>query len=415
MSGPDTISINTGQEGTAKQQIQAYISRLKSGDMGALPAVGALLLLLALFSSLSPFFFTTMNIANLLTQAATLTMLAAALVFVLMLGEIDLSAGVTAGTGMAIFVKLNSVDGWPWLTSFLLAFIFAMLIGTFLGFFVAKIGVPSFVMSLAVYIALPGVMLLILGEGGLLRLEVPEIKAIMNTNLPLWGGWALLAVIALTTFGMGFWDRTRRLKSNLPARPLSLLIAKVAFILAFGGALVYFLNLPRSLVATSSIQGVPTVVPIVILILFLATFALDRTKFGRYMYAVGGNPEAARRAGIKVTNIRITAFIVCSMLAMVSGVFNVSRIGNVESSAGRTIVLAGVAAAVVGGVSLFGGRGRIAHAAIGALVIASIDNGLGLLGMPAGIAFIITGAVLLIAATADALARKRSGGSIMRT
>jgi D-xylose transport system permease protein len=237
----------------------------------------------------------------------------------------------------------------------------------------------------------------------------------MNTNLPLWGGWALLAVIALTTFGMGFWDRTRRLKSNLPARPLSLLIAKVAFILAFGGALVYFLNLPRSLVATSSIQGVPTVVPIVILILFLATFALDRTKFGRYMYAVGGNPEAARRAGIKVTNIRITAFIVCSMLAMVSGVFNVSRIGNVESSAGRTIVLAGVAAAVVGGVSLFGGRGRIAHAAIGALVIASIDNGLGLLGMPAGIAFIITGAVLLIAATADALARKRSGGSIMRT
>jgi D-xylose transport system permease protein len=415
MSGPDTISINTGQEGTAKQQIQAYISRLKSGDMGALPAVGALLLLLALFSSLSPFFFTTMNIANLLTQAATLTMLAAALVFVLMLGEIDLSAGVTAGTGMAIFVKLNSVDGWPWLTSFLLAFIFAMLIGTFLGFFVAKIGVPSFVMSLAVYIALPGVMLLILGEGGLLRLEVPEIKAIMNTNLPLWGGWALLAVIDLTTFGMGFWDRTRRLKSNLPARPLSLLIAKVAFILAFGGALVYFLNLPRSLVATSSIQGVPTVVPIVILILFLATFALDRTKFGRYMYAVGGNPEAARRAGIKVTNIRITAFIVCSMLAMVSGVFNVSRIGNVESSAGRTIVLAGVAAAVVGGVSLFGGRGRIAHAAIGALVIASIDNGLGLLGMPAGIAFIITGAVLLIAATADALARKRSGGSIMRT
>jgi D-xylose transport system permease protein len=193
------------------------------------------------------------------------------------------------------------------------------------------------------------------------------------------------------------------------------LIAKVVAIGALGGVVVYVLNLPRSLVITNPIQGVPTVVPIVLLILFIGTFVLDRTKFGRHMYAVGGNPEAARRAGIKVNKIRITAFIVCSSLAMVSGVFNVSRIGNVESSAGRAIVLAGVAAAVVGGVSLFGGRGRLAHAAIGALVIAVIDNGLGLLGMPAGIAFIITGTVLLIAATADALARKRSGGSMMRT
>jgi D-xylose transport system permease protein len=415
MTGPDTISINTGQEGTAKDQIRAYLSRLKSGDMGALPAVGALILLLAIFSGLSPYFLTNINIANLFTQAATLTMLAAALVFVLMLGEIDLSAGVTAGTGMAIFVKLNSVDGWPWVTSFVLAFVFALAIGTFLGFFVAKVGVPSFVMSLAVYLALPGVMLLILGDGGLLRLEVPEIKAIMNTNLPLWGGWALLAIVLVITFGMGFWDRTRRLKANLPARPLSLLIAKVVAIGALGGVVVYVLNLPRSLVITNPIQGVPTVVPIVLLILFIGTFVLDRTKFGRHMYAVGGNPEAARRAGIKVNKIRITAFIVCSSLAMVSGVFNVSRIGNVESSAGRAIVLAGVAAAVVGGVSLFGGRGRLAHAAIGALVIAVIDNGLGLLGMPAGIAFIITGTVLLIAATADALARKRSGGSMIRT
>jgi D-xylose transport system permease protein len=342
-------------------------------------------------------------------------MVAAALVFVLMLGEIDLSAGVTAGTGMAIFVKLNSVDGWPWLTSFALAFVFAIAIGTFLGFFVAKVGVPSFVMTLAVYLALPGVMLLILGDGGLLRLEVPEIKAIMNTSLPIWAGWSLLGVVLAITFGMGYWDRSRRIKAGLPARPISLLIAKVVALAVIGGGVVYFLSLQRSLVATNPIQGVPTVIPIVLLILFIGTFVLDRTKFGRHMYAVGGNPEAARRAGIKVNQVRITAFIVCSSLAMISGVFNVSRIGNVESSAGRTIVLAGVAAAVVGGVSLFGGRGRLAHAAIGAMVIAMIDNGLGLLGMPAGIAFIITGSVLLIAATADALARKRTGGSILRT
>ncbi|CAB4618893.1 MAG: ABC transporter permease [Actinobacteria bacterium] len=409
----DNITINTGQEGSALDQIKAYGSRLKSGEMGALPAIGALILLVALFSSLSPYFLTVMNFANLLNQAATLMMLSAALVFVIMLGEIDLSAGVTAGTGMAIFVKLN-LEGWPWQASFALAFALALATGWVLGYFVAKIGVPSFVVSLAFYLAFPGVALIILGEGGVLRVEVPEIKAIMNTNLPLWGGWALLAVSIALTFAMGLWDRTRRLKANLPARPLSLLIAKVAALAVLGSAGVILLNQPRSLVAVNPIAGVPTVIPIAVFVLFVGTFMLDRTKFGRYMYAVGGNPEAARRAGIKVAKIRITAFMICSFLAMISGVFNVSRIGNVESSAGRAIVLSGVAAAVVGGVSLFGGRGRLVHAAIGAFVIAIIDNGLGLLGMPAGIAYIITGGVLLIAATADALARRRSGGPIIR-
>jgi D-xylose transport system permease protein len=183
----DNITINTGQEGSALDQIKAYGSRLKSGEMGALPAIGALILLVALFSSLSPYFLTVMNFANLLNQAATLMMLSAALVFVIMLGEIDLSAGVTAGTGMAIFVKLN-LDGWPWQASFALAFALALATGWVLGYFVAKIGVPSFVVSLAFYLAFPGVALIILGEGGVLRVEVPEIKAIMNTNLPLWGG-----------------------------------------------------------------------------------------------------------------------------------------------------------------------------------------------------------------------------------
>lgn len=410
----DSITIKTGQEGSVSEQVRAFGSRLKGGEMGVLPAVGALLILVALFSALSPYFMTTINIANLFTQAATLAMLAAALVFVLMLGEIDLSAGVTAGTGMALFVKLNSVDGWPWGISFAIAFLVAILVGSFLGFFVAKVGVPSFVMSLAVYLALPGVMLLILGDGGLLRLEVPEIKAIMNTNLPVWAGWAFLAICTAVTFAMGLWDRSRRLRANLPVRPIAFLLAKVIGFAILGGVGVFFLNLQRSLLPTNPIQGVPTVIPIVVFILFIGTFVLDRTRFGRHMYAVGGNPEAARRAGIKVTNIRISAFIICSFLAMISGVFNVSRIGNVESSAGRAIVLSGVAAAVVGGVSLFGGRGRLAHAAIGALVIAVIDNGLGLLGLPAGIAFIITGSVLLIAATADALARKRSGGPLIR-
>jgi len=410
----DQITIKTGQEGSALDQIKAYGSKFRSGEMGAVPAIAALLLLLVIFNFVSPYFLTTINIANLFVQSATLMMLSAALVFVIMLGEIDLSAGVTAGTGMAVFVKLNQL-GWSWPLTLALAFVIGLATGWFIGFFVAKIGVPSFVISLALYLAFPGVMLIILGEGGVLRLEVPEVSAIMNTNLAVWQGWLMLAICLVLTFAMGYWDRSRRLKAGLPARPLSLLIYKVAAIGVLGGAGVYILNLSRSLNPLFPVQGVPTVIPIALFILFVGTFVLDRTKFGRYMYAVGGNPEAARRAGIKVAKIRIYAFMICSFLAMISGVFNVSRIGNVESSAGRAIVLSGVAAAVVGGVSLFGGRGRLVHAAIGAFVISIIDNGLGLIGIPAGVSFIVTGIVLSVAATVDALSRKRSGGSLTRT
>lgn len=410
----DQITIKTGQEGSTLDQIKSYGSRFRSGEMGAVPAIAALILLLLIFNFVSPYFLTTINIANLFVQSATLMMLSAALVFVIMLGEIDLSAGVTAGTGMAIFVKLNQ-QGVDWPIGLAIAFALGLATGWVLGFFVAKIGVPSFVISLAFYLAFPGVMLIILGEGGVLRIEVPEIIAIMNTNLPLWGGWVMLGVSLLVTFAMGYWDRSRRLKAGLPARPLSMLWLKVAAIAVLGGGGVLLLSQSRSLNPLFPVQGVPTVIPIALFILFVGTFVLDRTKFGRYMYAVGGNPEAARRAGIKVAKIRIYAFMICSFLAMISGVFNVSRIGNVESSAGRAIVLSGVAAAVVGGVSLFGGRGRLVHAAIGAFVISIIDNGLGLIGIPAGVSYIVTGTVLAIAATVDALSRKRSGGSLMRT
>jgi D-xylose transport system permease protein len=177
-----------------------------------------------------------------------------------------------------------------------------------------------------------------------------------------------------------------------------------------GAIVVYILNENRS-ASVKPIAGVPIVIPIVIAIIFIGTMVLDRTKFGRHLYAVGGNPEAARRAGIKVARIRITAFVITSCLAVLAGLFHVSRIGVVEAAAGRTIVLSGVAAAVVGGVSLFGGRGRLIHAALGALVISIIDNGLGLLGFSAGISFVVTGSVLALAATVDAVSRKRSGGA----
>ena len=409
------LTLKTGQEGTTADQFKAYFSRLRAGDMGALPAVGALLVLAILFASLSPFFLTLINFANLFVQAATLMMMAAALVFVILIGEIDLSAGVTAGTGMAIFVKLE-IGGMNWMLALALAFVLALLTGWVIGTFVARIGVPSFVVSLAFYLAFPGVMLWILGDGGVLRLEVPEVSAIMNQSLPTWGGWVLLAVCIVVTALMGVWDRARRSAAQLPNRPITFLYIKVGALAVIGSGMVALLNMNRSqsLIPGKEIVGVPMVIPFVVVILFIATFTLDRTRYGRHLMAVGGNPEAARRAGIKVARIRITAFMICSVLAMISGVFHVSRIGNVESAAGRSIVLQAVAAAVVGGVSLFGGRGRLAHAAIGAFVIAIIDNGLGLIGMSAGVNFIVTGSVLLIAATIDALSRKRSGASLTR-
>ena len=411
----DVVPINTGHEGSTADQFKAYFSRLRAGEMGAVPAVGAMLLLVALFSALSPFFLTKLNIANLFVQTGTILTMTVALVFVIIIGEIDLSAGVTAGTGMAVFVKLNQSLPQYWIWNLAFAFLIGLAVGWFIGFFVAKIGVPSFVISLALYLALPGVMLIILGEGGVLRIEVPEVKAIMNQNLPMWAGWALLGICVALTLLMGLWDRSRRLKASLPVRPLTLLWIKVAFVIAIGSSIVALLNTNRSQNAIMPIEGVPIVIPFVLVILFLCTFLLDRTKFGRHLFAVGGNPEAARRAGIKVARIRIYAFIICSTLAMLAGLFNISRIGNVESSAGRSIVLQGVAAAVVGGVSLFGGRGRVAHASLGAFVIAMIDNGLGLIGIPAGVNFIVTGGVLAIAATVDALARRRSGASLNRT
>jgi D-xylose transport system permease protein len=192
-----------------------------------------------------------------------------------------------------------------------------------------------------------------------------------------------------------------------------MLIFKVAAIAILGGLVVLLLSVNRGQ-ALLAIEGVPIVIPIVLVILVVGTFVLDRTVFGRYIYAVGGNPEAARRAGIKVAQIRLYAFVICSTLAVVSGVLQASRIGSIESTAGRSIVLEGVAAAVVGGVSLFGGRGRLVYAAVGAMVISIIDNGLGLIGLPAGANFLITGGVLVAAATVDALSRRRSGVSIIR-
>jgi D-xylose transport system permease protein len=240
---------------------------------------------------------------------------------------------------------------------------------------------------------------------------VPELIAIQNGNLPPWAGWVMLAVILAISAATSFWDRARRTRAGVPNRAISLVWIKLAVILVVGGLVVFVLNGDRGQSALHPVVGVPIIVPIVLVILWVGTFVLDRTKFGRYIYAIGGNAEAARRSGVKVRWIKWWAFVICSTLAVCSALLSVTRVGSVDATVGRDIVLSGVAAAVVGGVSLFGGRGRLSNAAIGALVIAVITNGLGLLNLPAGTNLLVTGGVLILAATVDALSRSRSGGA----
>ena len=412
--GATPPGIATGYEGSIQDQIRAYISRVRSGEMGMLPAIGGFIVLCILFQFLTQGdFLGLLNVANLITQTAFLAMLAVALVFVILIAEIDLSAGVTAGVGMAVFVQLNDAMKISWPIALLVSLAVGIVIGLFIGYFVAKIGIPSFVVTLGLFLGFQGLQLVLLGNGNSYRITDPSILAIENSNMPAWAGWAMWVVIVLVSIGSAFYDRNRRLQAGVPVRGLSLLFIRVGIIAVVVGVLVFLLNQDRS-VSVVTVSGVPIVVPIVVAILWIATQVLDRTRWGLHLYAVGGNPEAARRAGINVAAIRISAFVLCSTLAVLSGLFQASEVGVVGSSFGQTDVLNGVAAAVVGGVSLFGGRGRLMQGVVGALVITAITNGLGLMSLPGGVNLLITGGVLILAATVDALSRKRAGASLAR-
>ena len=400
--------IGTGHEGTVADQFRAYVQRVKGGDMGSLPALAGLVVLGILFTSLDSVFFSKTNIANLMTQTAALMMLSMALTFVITIAEIDLSAGVTGGSGMAIWVLLVNQHNWNWVLALVVSLLCAAALGTFIGVFVAKVGIPSFVITLGLFLGLQGFMLVLLGGAGAYRVQTDAVTAIMNKSMAVWLGWAFLAVIVLISLGTGLYDRRRRIAAGVATRPIALLWIRVALWIVLGGLAVSLLSQNRS-TGVFPIQGVPIVVPIALGILFIGQTVLDRTRFGLHVFAVGGNPEAARRAGIDVARVRIACFIICSTLSVVSGLFTVSQVGIVQATTGRDIVLSGVGAAVVGGVSLFGGRGRLGQAAVGALLISMITNGLGLLGLSAGITFLVTGGVLILAATIDALSRRRPG------
>ncbi len=389
-----------------REEVSRYLAGVRQGRMGSLPAFIGFVVLVILFSILNPVFFSQLNFANLLQQSAPLIILTAGLIFVLLIAEIDLSAGVTSGLVSAIFVVTLKNLGIPWWLAMLLAIAAGVLIGLGIGLLVAKVGIPSFIVTLAAFLAFQGLQIIVVGQGGLYRVETPAILALENKNLPVTFGWLLGGVLVAGALLGGLRSRSRAVKNGHEVQGSPLFLAKIAILAIAISASIFILNLERGSNPQFQIKGVPVAVLIVLVVLLPSNHLLSRTRFGVHIYAVGGNPEAARRAGINLGRIRISIFIICSTLASISGLMAASRVGTVDASAGRTVVLSGVAAAVVGGASLFGGRGKISDAVIGGLVIAVIDNGLGLLNLPSGLNLAVTGGVLLLAATADAFSRK---------
>ena len=400
--------INDVEAPTIKGAAVDYWARVKAGDIGSLPAVLGLIVLCLVFGSMSSVFLTPGNFANLITQAAAVIVIAMGLVFVLLLGEIDLSAGYTAGVTGAVLVILITNEGQPWYVALVASIAVGALLGFVLGSLVARLGIPSFVVTLAAFLAFQGILLLLAGEGGTIRVEDPTILAVENSNMSPTVSWIFFLVVAVAYVLTGLSAMNSRRKAGLKTELKKLWIIKTAGLLLITGLAVFALNLERSnnpdLV---SLKGIPYVVPVILLLLVIGTFVLGRTAFGRHIYAVGGNAEAARRAGINVKRIRIAAFMICSSLAAIAGMIFASRQNSVSpTTGGSSTLLYAVGAAVIGGTSLFGGKGKMRDAILGGLVVAVIDNGMGLLGYAAGIKFIVTGLVLLISAGVDAISRR---------
>ena len=398
---------------TIKGAAKDYWSRVKAGDIGSLPAVLGLIVLCLVFGSMSSVFLTPGNFANLITQAAAVIVIAMGLIFVLLLGEIDLSAGYTAGVTGAVLVILITNQGQPWYVALIASIAVGALLGFLLGSLVARLGIPSFVVTLAAFLAFQGILLLLAGEGGTIRVEDPTILAVENSNMSPTVSWIFFLIVAVAYVLSGLTAMNSRRKAGLKSELKKLWIIKTAGLLLITGLAVFALNLERSnnpdLV---SLKGIPYVVPVILLLLVIGTFVLGRTAFGRHIYAVGGNAEAARRAGIDVKRIRIAAFMICSSLAAIAGMIFASRQNSVSpTTGGSSTLLYAVGAAVIGGTSLFGGKGKMRDAILGGLVVAVIDNGMGLLGYAAGIKFIVTGLVLLVSAGVDAISRRGASTS----
>jgi D-xylose transport system permease protein len=384
--------------------MQRWWQGVRAGELGSLPIIVGLIVIAIVFGTLDDTFYVERNFTNLLLQIAATATIAIGVVFVLLIGEIDLSVAYVSAVGGVSMTLLLRPDGpnWPWWAALGVGLLVTTAIGLVQALVITKAGVPSFVVTLAGLLIWNGVVLILTTQystSGTVRIQDDTIVGIANDFLSDAWGWVVAAVgvgaYALTQLQTA---RSRRAR-GLDAKPLSVIVLQVAGLAVVTGAAVWYANRDR---------GIPSVTLIVLILFVVWSFVASRTRFGRHVYAVGGNAEAARRAGINVDRVRIAVFMIAGFMAGLGGIILASRLRSVATNAGGgDLLLNVIAAAVIGGTSLFGGRGRVVSALLGALVIGSIANGMGLLNLATGTKFVITGLVLLAAVLVDSLSTRR--------
>lgn len=378
----------------------SFVDRIKTGDLGMLPVVLGLILISTVFSILNPVYLAPNNLVNLLFDCATIGFISLGIVCVLMLGEIDLSVGSMSGLSSAIIGVLWVNLGWPIAGAITVALVMGAVVGMIYAQLYNRLGMPSFVATLAGLLALLGMQLYILGPSG--SINLPYISPLVRFGqvmvMPDWFAYLVAVLPGVAMAIQGLRTRNRREKVELSSEPMGALFIRAILLTVVFEFAVFYLNLGR---------GVPWIFGLFVVFTVLLNYALKRTKWGRSMFAVGGNREAARRSGINVRAIYISAFMLCSTLATLGGILAASRLASASQQAGTGDVnLNAIAAAVIGGTSLFGGRGNAYSALLGIIVIQSISNGLTLLNLPSSLRYMITGGVLAIAVIVDSLARR---------
>jgi D-xylose transport system permease protein len=388
-------------QGGVGEYAREWWDSLRAGDLGILPILIGILAIGAYFQYRNENFLSAGNFVNLIVQMSPFAIIGMGMVFVLLLGEIDLSVGYVSGMGAVTAAVLLEPDGSQTATwvAILAALGVGAAIGFIQGFFVSRVGVPSFVVTLAGLLGWNGVVLLIIGSKGTLVIQDKFINGLANDTMS--EGFAWVVAIASVGLYVAMQASTvfRRRKFDLPNPPWSIIVLKTLVIAALAFGVVAWANADR---------GVPYVGLLMLGLLLFWTYISTRTRFGRHVYSVGGNAEASRRAGISVPNIKLAVFMIMGVMAAIGGLVLASRLSSVDTNTGGgSVLLYSIAAAVIGGTSLFGGRGNVRSAVLGAIVIAMIDNGLGLINVSAGTKFVVTGIVLLAAVTLDSLSRKR--------
>jgi D-xylose transport system permease protein len=386
----------TGVGGT----LSAFVDRVRSGDLGSLPVVAGLIIIWTVFTSLNPVFLSADNLVNLLFDCSTVGVISLGIVCVLMVGQIDLSVGSMSGFASALVGTLWVNHGWPVLLAIAAAIVVGAAVGALYALLLNRLGMPSFVATLAGLLAILGMQLYVLGATG--SINLPYGSAMVNLGqliiIPAVISYLLALVPGAVILFIGMRTRERRRASNLSASSMSGLLVRSLVVTVLLEIVVAYLNQGR---------GVPLMFGVFLGLAVAMDYALKRTQWGRSMNAVGGNHEAARRAGINVGRIYTSAFVLCAGLAALGGVLTAARLASASQQAGTGDVnLNAIAAAVIGGTSLFGGRGSAYSAVLGIIVIQSIASGLTLLNLSSSLRFMITGAVLAIAVVVDSLARQ---------